>query len=300
VQTRETSEAGLIELQGNNAIWIWAFPCPTPGCECRTATVVASGDRETLVARSAPVLEAWLGGGSPAEAAADLADVTVLALDIDDGSVFPSGGDVAEPFDFDAHPEARAVVDRIDGEALDAIGRLWYLGKGLPDPEATRLAAPQIKLENWDDDEFLAWGEALEGVRLDIYEVGGHEYEAIDIYCVAKGCDCGEVSLDFASLDTSIAPEPGLVRVARSGIATFEPAHEKHGALLEELWAAFQKRYPNYRERFARRTAIMRELSPRIVGVPRAGTVRKTAKVGRNEPCPCGSGKKYKKCCGAT
>ena len=26
---------------------------------------------------------------------------------------------------------------------------------------------------------------------------------------------------------------------------------------------------------------------------------RKAAKVGRNDPCPCGSGKKYKKCCGA-
>jgi SEC-C motif-containing protein len=25
---------------------------------------------------------------------------------------------------------------------------------------------------------------------------------------------------------------------------------------------------------------------------------RRTEKVGRNEPCPCGSGKKYKKCCG--
>jgi len=25
---------------------------------------------------------------------------------------------------------------------------------------------------------------------------------------------------------------------------------------------------------------------------------RDTPKVGRNEPCPCGSGKKYKKCCG--
>ena len=24
-----------------------------------------------------------------------------------------------------------------------------------------------------------------------------------------------------------------------------------------------------------------------------------TAKVGRNEPCPCGSGRKFKKCCGA-
>jgi len=25
--------------------------------------------------------------------------------------------------------------------------------------------------------------------------------------------------------------------------------------------------------------------------------VRKPPKVGRNEPCPCGSGKKFKKCC---
>jgi len=29
-------------------------------------------------------------------------------------------------------------------------------------------------------------------------------------------------------------------------------------------------------------------------------TVLHGAKVGRNEPCPCGSGKKYKKCCGAS
>jgi len=27
--------------------------------------------------------------------------------------------------------------------------------------------------------------------------------------------------------------------------------------------------------------------------------VRSGAKIGRNDPCPCGSGKKYKKCCGA-
>jgi SEC-C motif-containing protein len=27
--------------------------------------------------------------------------------------------------------------------------------------------------------------------------------------------------------------------------------------------------------------------------------VRETPKIGRNEPCPCGSGKKHKKCCGA-
>lgn len=29
-----------------------------------------------------------------------------------------------------------------------------------------------------------------------------------------------------------------------------------------------------------------------------SGTVIKDKKIGRNEPCPCGSGKKYKQCCG--
>jgi len=31
----------------------------------------------------------------------------------------------------------------------------------------------------------------------------------------------------------------------------------------------------------------------------RQPVTRGQVKVGRNEPCPCGSGKKYKKCCGA-
>lgn len=30
----------------------------------------------------------------------------------------------------------------------------------------------------------------------------------------------------------------------------------------------------------------------------KSGTIVKSAKIGRNDPCPCGSGKKYKFCCG--
>ena len=33
-----------------------------------------------------------------------------------------------------------------------------------------------------------------------------------------------------------------------------------------------------------------------LLNPPKAVTVEK--KIGRNDPCPCGSGKKYKKCCG--
>ncbi len=38
------------------------------------------------------------------------------------------------------------------------------------------------------------------------------------------------------------------------------------------------------------RLGEQKEASPRVRGGP---------KIGRNDPCPCGSGKKYKKCCGA-
>ena len=42
------------------------------------------------------------------------------------------------------------------------------------------------------------------------------------------------------------------------------------------------------------------EPGPQKVSLPAApgGTITKGRKIGRNEPCPCGSGKKYKKCCG--
>ncbi len=38
-----------------------------------------------------------------------------------------------------------------------------------------------------------------------------------------------------------------------------------------------------------------------VLGAPRAlrPTPATVAKVGRNDPCPCGSGRKFKKCCGA-
>ena len=60
------------------------------------------------------------------------------------------------------------------------------------------------------------------------------------------------------------------------------------------------------------RVQVIREAAPggsrlrRPVGplanasaVPNRPVVNKGPKVGRNDPCPCGSGKKYKKCCGS-
>jgi uncharacterized protein len=52
-------------------------------------------------------------------------------------------------------------------------------------------------------------------------------------------------------------------------------------AFGDAIWAVY-----NMRE-------MWRTLGPRIE------TVHKAATPGRNDPCTCGSGKKYKKCCGS-
>ena len=59
------------------------------------------------------------------------------------------------------------------------------------------------------------------------------------------------------------------------------------------------------REEPIRRTEVGKPTTAGFAGdgqkapVKKAPAVRKEPKVGANDPCPCGSGKKYKKCCGA-
>lgn len=64
-------------------------------------------------------------------------------------------------------------------------------------------------------------------------------------------------------------------------------------------WACFRKTASGKRGDTA--AASNREARPRPNpgGYSTTTYVRPEPKVGRNDPCPCGSGKKYKKCCGA-
>jgi uncharacterized protein len=66
------------------------------------------------------------------------------------------------------------------------------------------------------------------------------------------------------------------------------------GDTIEELsgWYCFIEQYSADQERYRRRAEANRARSQRLEN-PFKG-------VGRNDPCPCGSGKKFKKCCLAT
>jgi preprotein translocase subunit SecA len=69
------------------------------------------------------------------------------------------------------------------------------------------------------------------------------------------------------------------------------PPRKRASTSMDDLEAQFQRRKKKELEQ-ARMAGSNGSNAPQQV-------VRGQAKVGRNDPCPCGSGKKYKKCHGA-
>jgi preprotein translocase subunit SecA len=77
--------------------------------------------------------------------------------------------------------------------------------------------------------------------------------------------------------------------------------------MFEEMTAAIQEDTVKMLMRVRPQEKMQRKEVARITGTSGGGSggtgkpktvVKKVKKVGRNDPCPCGSGKKYKKCCG--
>ena len=82
-----------------------------------------------------------------------------------------------------------------------------------------------------------------------------------------------------------VAVEDGGAEDER-GFVEFIARYEMDGQLLEH----------HERALFAKNDGRWEFVEGRVIG--RDPYRREAPKVGRNDPCPCGSGKKYKKCCG--
>jgi hypothetical protein len=93
--------------------------------------------------------------------------------------------------------------------------------------------------------------------------------------------DPGFIGFDHVKRDLAMGKDQALAGLADSS----------HNRLVDDTvaemgwWYCFQPSAP-----------VNPEPAPSWVPSPIENTRPKT---GRNEPCPCGSGKKYKKCCGA-
>ena len=84
-------------------------------------------------------------------------------------------------------------------------------------------------------------------------------------------------------------------------IEGFDMFDEMVAAIREETARVMLTVELRSQENEPKREQVMKPTATSGDGTTKKQPVRKTAKqqVGRNDPCPCGSGKKYKKCCGA-
>ena len=90
-------------------------------------------------------------------------------------------------------------------------------------------------------------------------------------------------SVEWISLDISHTSEGG--EDDDTGTVEFTARFKQDGELL------VHHEKSNFRRQEGRWVYVDGKMNPK-------GEPRRVDKVGRNEPCPCGSGKKYKKCCG--
>jgi len=92
-------------------------------------------------------------------------------------------------------------------------------------------------------------------------------------------------------VETPSGPPPATVTTENGNEPQALPPRRRASTSMDDLEAQFQRRKKKELEQ-ARMAGTNGSSTPQQV-------VRGGAKVGRNDPCPCGSGKKYKKCHGA-
>ena len=151
-----------------------------------------------------------------------------------------------------------------------------------------------------DEGELVAYSEILPYGRK--FFVGSSDSAIFldEQYCLRRGCDCDRVAACFIPVkDGRQSGESAMVQVHyRTGKVV--PAEQ--GSFTQtpnELFKVFTEMYPDLLKQFSKRHKQLNRLYGSFINtLPGPPAVRIAQKVGRNEPCPCGSGKKFKKCCG--
>lgn len=104
--------------------------------------------------------------------------------------------------------------------------------------------------------------------------------------------------LTFATEDTKKVPEI----LADFLIFLETEGHIHNGVQLGDIAKANSRAFMKVMPK-QKKATTKKAVKPTKKKVPTKKSKKKVvleAKVGRNDPCPCGSGKKYKKCCGAS
>ena len=139
-------------------------------------------------------------------------------------------------------------------------------------------------------------------------ELEGETYKVIDSHCKQPGCDCGDVFIQAFGVNrtTRGAEKVGeLVYNLNNGKKKFKGDGANRVEIIESIVKDIFLDDETMNAKLKYRSSIVKLLYAKDKNRRTKLEIEKTrkiikskrAKVGRNAPCPCGSGKKYKKCC---
>jgi SEC-C motif len=151
----------------------------------------------------------------------------------------------------------------------------------------------------------VGYYEILPYARLVELTLGADTWLLDDQYCVSPTCPCREAVLSFVPLRpftgadwSPIDPSLSLRYAYDTGRIEAPPAAGALGLSGQDFLNALRSAQLDLNSLLAKRHVFLRHLFRRALS--RRTLCLPTAKPGRNDPCPCGSGKKYKRCCGAS
>ena len=260
------------------------FSCSAPACECRAVKIEARKVDDSLrraeLANKRLIFE-FDGGSSGSRV--DGSEVLHADLDIDSGELFPAEGD--------PNPElAQWLQEQIDGEALDLLHDGWLANKRLAGVE-THVSEPILATVPGD---MVPWQEVFPMARQDVYVTPDGAFEVIDSHCIAAACRCQHAAVQILRGDDCVA---NVLYEFRHNRVESEELIDLTQEALDEVWSLYCRRY-RVASRLADHSKQVKAQAARVrQEASRRSTVKQAGKVGRNEPCPCGSSKKYKRCC---
>jgi SEC-C motif domain protein len=183
------------------------------------------------------------------------------------------------------------------------------------DPERLDAKFPPEVLRG--EGTMVSYGEIFPLASALSFSIASEQWFVLDDYCVNPDCRCSEVLLQFVRGEYVCGNSPAEMEKAPPAVfydyqkRTFKQAQapESNQPSLQSLLSALKEQTPDLGAQVKKKHLTMKTLYKRALSkfeetefepsFQMDQTPLHTPKPGRNDPCPCGSGKKYKKCCGS-
>lgn len=175
----------------------------------------------------------------------------------------------------------RQITDEVPDEELDA-----------------QFPAEEIEYSG----AMVGFHEILPYAENKILEIEDASYLLDEQYCVRPSCNCSDVTVSLLDLseehdDTNLTNCPVIFLDYENANWRIERTAGEDAQLIKRVANTLNSgEYPSvFSRHHARLRSLYQSYKKRHGGI--SAPVLSTRKIGRNDPCPCGSGKKYKKCC---